>query len=131
MRAAAMVFATLALTGCSAATAGSGGASDDVITRAEIVETRAHSAFDVVRRLRPQFLRFRGRMDTAPGRTGPGMTEPVVYIDGVRLGGVASLRSIEAVDVAEIRYMSGADATTRFGTGHVAGVILVRTTTGE
>jgi hypothetical protein len=50
----------------------------------------------------------------------------VIYVNGMRAGPLEALRSISAVDVQEIRYISAADATTRWGTGHSGGVIEVR-----
>jgi hypothetical protein len=49
----------------------------------------------------------------------------VVYMDDTRLGEVASLSTIPAGRVREIRYISASDATTRWGTGHSSGVIQV------
>jgi hypothetical protein len=52
---------------------------------------------------------------------------PTVYLNNVRHGGVASLRDILVTDIQEIRFINAADATTRWGTGHGSGVIMVRT----
>ena len=54
-----------------------------------------------------------------------------VYLDGFRYGGIESLRSISASDVAEVRWLSSMDATTRFGTGNTAGAIAVTSRTGR
>jgi hypothetical protein len=48
-------------------------------------------------------------------------------MDDVRLGEPASMVNIPASRVKEIRFMNARDATTRFGTGHSSGVILVTT----
>jgi hypothetical protein len=88
----------------------------DVITQEEIAEVTAATAMDVVRRLRPAWLRVR-----------TGGDEAVVYIDRTRRGGLELLRSLVVEVVLEMRYMSPSDATTRFGTGHRGGVILVTT----
>jgi hypothetical protein len=50
-----------------------------------------------------------------------------VYLNNVRHGGVMSLRDILVTDIQEIRFISASDATTRWGTGHGSGVIMVRT----
>jgi outer membrane cobalamin receptor len=50
---------------------------------------------------------------------------PVVYVDNVRFGDLETLQSIPITGIAEIRYMSGPDATTRWGTGVLGGVIEV------
>jgi hypothetical protein len=78
-------------------------------------------AYAVVDRLRPQWLRSRG----ATSLRNPQPDYPVVYLDGTRWGPVGTLREINSNSVSEIRYISAAQATTRFGIGHMAGAILV------
>lgn len=78
------------------------------------------TAYEAVAMLRPAFLRARG----ATGSRGGG-TYAVVYLDDVRLGGLSELRSIQLAQVREIRYVGPADATTRWGTNHAGGAILV------
>ena len=51
----------------------------------------------------------------------------IIYMDDVRLGEPSSLTNIPASRVKEIRFMNARDATTRYGTGHSSGVILVLT----
>ena len=75
--------------------------------------------YESVRWFRPSFLR--GRSPTH---------EVVVYVDGLEVGGVASLHDIAASDVAYVAFLTPADATTRFGTGHPGGVLFVRTHRG-
>jgi hypothetical protein len=97
----------------------------DVITREEIQERApdAKSAYDVIQRLRPQFLRTRpsGSMkNSAP--------VPVkVYVDGSLRGGTYVLRDLLSQAIVSITYFDGSDATTRFGTNHENGAILVKT----
>jgi hypothetical protein len=109
----------------AAACASSGGAARgdrDVITLEQIQSVSASTAMDVIQRLRPEFVRGRGRSSVQD----PTAQFPVVYVDGVRTGGLEALRSISAIDVREIRYVNSTDATTRYGTGHTGGVIEVR-----
>lgn len=73
------------------------------------------TVYEAVRRLRPRWLQSR-----APGQ------EAVVFLDGARIGGIDELRILEANQVAEIRYRSGPDATTRYGTGYGGGTIEIR-----
>ncbi|HEU4566294.1 MAG TPA: hypothetical protein VFS05_16645 [Gemmatimonadaceae bacterium] len=93
------------------------------ITAEEIAATQATNAYEVTRLLRPSWLAGRGpqslRAEVSP--------YPVVYVDDQRMGGLEWLRTISAESVAEIRFVSASDATTRWGTGHPAGVILVLT----
>jgi len=110
------------LSGCSSTgdSSHSGGASDHIEFE-EIQAIEVSDAYQIVQRLRPRWLRSRGVMSI----NNPTPTSPVVYIDQVRHGHVNTLRQIEAGSVLELRYLSAGDATTRFGTGHPGGAILV------
>ena len=120
-RAFGVLALVLTLTGCARPPEpGTGRTSSDIITRAEIASTSFDNAFDAVQRLRPLFLRAR---TTATSRT----AYPVVYVDGIRRGAPEVLRTIAASTVAEIRYLSPAVASTRYGMNIVGGVIQVTT----
>jgi len=109
----------------------------DIITRAEIQDRApdVKTALDVVQRLRPHFLRERATGSittplTAEGnRNTAASRQPVqLYVNGARSGvPAAALRDIPAAAVIDILYLDASDATTRFGTGHDNGAILVRT----
>lgn len=90
--------------------------STNTLTAAEIAASTARSAFEAVDLLRPQWLRTRG-----------GTYLPAVYLDNTKYGEIDALRNIPAANIAEMQYLSSNDATTRFGTGHVGGAILVKT----
>lgn len=93
----------------------------DLITRQEIEALpEARTAFEVVTRLRPTWLNTRQGSITQP----PG--EVVVYVNDVRRGGPAALREVDRLQLGEIRRLRGVDATTRFGTDHEHGAILVK-----
>jgi hypothetical protein len=89
-------------------------ASSIRITKAEIDASNASSAYDVVSQLHPDWLRPpRSAMSGAIGAGQAGSTAmrtPVVlvYLDGVRMGGIDQLRSLTAASVMSIEY---ADAT--------------------
>ena len=92
--------------------------SRNVISSEEIAELPGYlSAADVVRRLRSTWLRTRGAAGTG------GNLEIQVYTDNVHAGGLDFLESRPMDGVVEIRYHNGRDATTRWGTGVVGGVI--------
>ena len=99
----------------------------DLITQEEIKERApaATDAFEVVRQLRPHFLRERTTGTMAEGS----QRQPVqVYIDGVlNATRTAALRDIRAELIIEIKYLNPSDATSRYGTGHMNGAILVAT----
>jgi len=111
---------------CAGTPRGTGGSNRNLITRTEITESRATTAYEVVQQLRPDFLR--GRV-SGSGTGNRAMDMPVVYLDGTRLGDLEQLRSISASIVLSIQLISSGDATTRWGTGHPAGVIEVKTRT--
>ena len=110
----------LGATGCAGGGAGGGasrpaGSSADHIVEAELEALYQLSALEAIRRLRPRWLQT---------RTG---TPPQVHVDGNPMGGAENLNALRAADIQEMRYLSAADATTRFGTNYVSGVILVST----
>lgn len=90
-----------------------------VIVSDEIQRANVSSAYDAVERLRPTFLH------STRGAAGYG--ERRVYIDGVYVGGLSQLRLIPAMTVREVQYLSGVEATTRFGTGNSGGALLITT----
>jgi hypothetical protein len=109
------------VTGCASASGRSAGTSD-VIGPDELNTVRVATAYEVVERLRPVFLRGRGQTSL----TGDPVY-PIVYVDGMRQGGPEALRRVPSQDVGQIRYITARDATTRWGTGHAAGAIEVTT----
>lgn len=113
-----------ALAACSSATQSSRAAQDrSILSSDEIQTVAATTAHEAVSRLRPEWLRRRGRISIQ----NPGAGEVVVYVDDVRFGGPESLRSIRVESVLQMERLDASDATTRFGTGHAGGAILVRT----
>jgi hypothetical protein len=93
-----------------------------VLLEDEIRGAQVATAYQIVARLRPEWLRRRGRASVRDPTAGA----VVVYLDGMRHGGVSTLDAIVAESVLEMEYLNGQEATTRFGTGHGGGVILVR-----
>ena len=128
MRWAAAALVVLAL-GCGSARPASSTASPfgnrDLITYEEInAQNRpGWSAWDLIAQMRPHFLRSRG----ATSLQDPTPVRAVVYLDGVLYGRLESLRSLNIEDIREIQFITSGDATTRFGTDHLGGAILIRT----
>jgi hypothetical protein len=79
------------------------------------------TAYGIVETLRPLWLRKRGRTSIA------NESAVAVYVDGARYGPPASLRDIPASSVDAMRFLPSAEATNRYGTGHVHGIIMVYT----
>ena len=124
MRAAATLFLLVLVTAC--ASTGTPGVRRDqkVIERAEVVESNQMNALDLVRTLRPQWLRPRG---VASMTNDP---EIMIYLDGVRAGGPAALSDIPAINIQSIRFYDAREAQFRFGVGHLHGAIDVTTRRG-
>jgi hypothetical protein len=113
---------TLGLSACSSAPATREKASSTaVITFNEIREAGYPDLFAAVQSLRPSWLRQRGQTSLRQ------RDFVKVYLDGALLGGVDFLRQITSSSVAEVRYMTGIEASNRYGLDHGMGAILVFT----
>ena len=96
------------------------------VSRAEIDErgANAHTAMQFLRRVRPAWLRSRG----SNSLTAAGAMYPVVYIDNIRRpGGLSALFQVPLSEIRRMEFIGPGDATTRWGTGHQSGVILITT----
>lgn len=108
----------LVLAGGCASSNGEGGPrrNADLITAEEFAGFAGTTAYEVVQRLRPNWLRGRSAADP-----------PVVFVDGIRMGGVQVLSTLQTTQFREIRHRGGPEATTLYGTGVGGGTIEVRT----
>ncbi len=87
----------------------------------EIQSSAANNAFDLIRNLRPLWLRGRGSKSVRYGMA----SYPVIYVDGSRYANINSLATIPAGNIVQIQFMSAGDATIRFGVNHPGGAILI------
>jgi hypothetical protein len=94
----------------------------NLITAAEIANSNESNAYDVVSRLRPMFLKSRGRTTI----NGPDYEYATVFVNGQRYGELSTLKMIVANQVDEIRYMGTGDAVSRYGMQYGTGVIDVK-----
>lgn len=117
-----VVLSTVACTSTGRVSSAGELGSLDAITREQIDPTDK-DAFDVVLRLRPVWLRPRGRASL----TTEERSYAAVFLDDVFYGSVDSLRGISSDEIDRIYFMNASDATTRYGTGYLAGIIHVRT----
>lgn len=86
------------------------------------------SLFDAIERLRPTWMRRRAPSGLASAAlTSP---FPAVLINASVHQDIEVLRSMRASDVAQVRYINAGDATTRYGTGLVNGLIEVTLKSG-
>ena len=99
-------------------------AKTHLITEDEIDASHGTTAYDVIQRLRPNFLAYRGETSFDRSKSQP---FPTVYVDGQWYGPIGTLSTIPAAQIATIRLYRSWDATTQFGTGKMAGVIAITT----
>lgn len=129
MRYATVILLTAVMAVPACTTAGQGGSSGrqrNLITLEELEPFQQLTAFDAIQQLRPRWLQARRAVNVR----GSGQVYPKVAVDGMPRGELGDLRTISAHAIQEIRFLSSADATTRFGTGYAAGVIEIRTKSG-
>ena len=109
-----IIFAVAA---CASSGRSDGGVRRDrnVITNAELISgVLDATVYDAVERLRPQWLRARGRVGSAPR---------VIWDNQPYQLDI--LRNMQPQDIDTLRFISAADATTRWGLGYPSGAIEV------
>ena len=52
---------------------------------------------------------------------------PVLYIDDIKRTGIDDLRALRPADIFEMRFLTGTQASGRYGSGHENGAIVVKT----
>ena len=120
----------LALSACASSGASTGGGarrSADQITYAEISTASALNAYDLINRLRPNWLRA-----PATGSIGGGVRSQIiaVYLDGHRLGDLESLRTLSTDGIRSMQWLDAARAATvltEIGSDAIAGAIVIKT----
>jgi hypothetical protein len=112
---------SLLLLGCVASTPGAKPRpippSSKKVLCEELRATREATLYDAIEASRPAFVHPRNA-----GREGPAL-----YVDDVPMAEFDAIYSLSLTDVLEVAFMSGPDATTRYGTGHTGGALLIRT----
>jgi len=96
----------------------------DIITREEIEESTAATAYDLVLNLRPQWLRTRGISTLAQAA---GEEDIIIYMNNARLGFRDAMRQVPLGAVQYLQFFSAREATHRWGAGHLHGAILIST----
>ena len=110
------------LVGC--ASSGKGTASpSNVISRLELDAVGSASVYDAVLRLHPNFLRSRGPTSVVNSSA---RTVAVVFVNETEYGEIESLQRFPASRVEEVRYYSGPEATTKWGSSYGSGVIALK-----
>ncbi len=121
-----VLFLALVVSGGCASGGGGGGAgsassSRDLIVEADLEGLDNLSVYEAIRRLRPNWLRYRGQAVMV----GPDRETLRVYLDGSYYGDADATGNLQVRNVLEIRFLDARQATLRFGTGHTVGAILV------
>ncbi len=105
------IMVLVVLMGCASSGSGtSGSRSERLITQDEIVTSTAKNAYEVIEQLRPRWLT---RLDRV-----------VVYMDNAPL--ILPLNGVAVQEIDQMEFLSAADATTRFGTNHPGGAIVIK-----
>ena len=118
-----LVWTFVGITACGPARSLPGGRSGTVLTRSQILTVPDGSAISVLRLLRPRWLE--ARIQATP--TNPNPVYARVYLDHIFYGEIESLYQIPSNSIERIEFLRALDATTRYGTGHMGGVIRVTT----
>ena len=117
-------FTLVVAVACSHPKMGPGEAYDSqVITEDEIIASHATNAFDVIHRLRSNFLTNRGPT-SLKNQSNP---FPTVYVDDQEFGPISTLASIPAAQISEIRLYRVSEANAKYGTHNLTGVIAITT----
>ena len=95
--------------------------SHDHIYYDEIQKSAATNAYDLIRNLRPLWLRGRGQKSFRNSQA----AYPVIYVNGDRHGGIDTLSSLSAANISEVQFLGASDATIRYGLNHAGGAILI------
>jgi len=120
-----VLSAGTSLAGCAARAAPVTQAADaTILTEAEIDSAHVSTAYDVIHKLRPQFLISRGKLSLDP--TTP-LALPRVYVDDQFYGDAATLRGIPTGTIESIRFYSASEAQYKYGHDNAAGVIAIAT----
>jgi len=117
-------FTLVVAVACSHPKMGPGEAYDSqVITEDEIIASHASNAFEVIHKLRSNFLTNRGATSTKNDSN----PFPIVYVDDQEFGPISTLSSIPAAQISLIRLYRVSEANAKYGTHNLTGVIAITT----
>ena len=105
--------------------------SASMITRRQVdsLAVRYPNAYDLIRTVRPNMFVTRELREPRPVHDGF-VGDPIgvkVFLDDVFVGGTDMLRRIPSRSIIFVQHLSAPDATTRYGSGMTAGVIVITT----
>lgn len=99
----------------------------DLITATEIATSGTTNAWDMINRLRPNWLK-----QQSVGSVGGGARTQVVavYVDGQRFGDISTLRTFSTSSILSAQWLDAARAATvlnEVGSDPIAGAIIIKT----
>jgi len=111
--------------GCSHPQLGPGEVyNSQVITEDEIIASRASTAYEVIHKLRANFLTNRGETSFNKNQSNP---YPTVYVDDQEFGPISTLSSIPAAQITMIQLYRVSEANAKYGSHNLSGVISITT----
>ncbi len=120
-----LALLAVVLVACSPPRLGPGSISNSqLITEDEVIASRGSDAFEVIQKVRANFLTYRGETSLDKTKSRP---YPTVYVDGQEFGPIGSLRTVPASEISTIRLYRAWEAATKFGSGNMGGVIAITT----
>jgi len=119
--------AVVGFSGCASSGTTPAQSSPDRITSTEIANSSASNAYELINRVRPNWLKR-----IAPGSLSGGVRSQVVlvYIDGSKYGDLTSLRSLSISGLKSIQWLDAVRAGTllpNIGSEPIAGAIVIST----
>ena len=96
-----------------------GGSVRNVITQDEIDSSRAANVYELINHLHAEFLIDRGRTSIITNQH----SRAVVFLNDQEYGIPETMRNIPVSRISEVRYFTGPEAITRFGSQYGGGVI--------
>jgi hypothetical protein len=118
--------AVILLAGCVACASApaNGGTNLQLITQQEIEKTNAHNAYEVVRKLRPNYQVGRRNITI---NTPQDRTTPDVYLNGQLQGPTEMLASVPVSSIAEIRLYHAGEVSPQWEQNSPSGLIAIKT----
>ncbi len=124
MRTVATLLLAVAMTTACASTGAGHRTTHNRITFEELQRSDQTNALDVIKSMRPQWLRTRGPT------TIMGSDPVMLYIDGMRMDYIDELQNVPRMNIQEIRFYPGPEAQAKWGLNHTNGAIEVITRRG-
>lgn len=98
-----------------------------VISGDDLRATQASTLYDAVQRYHPEWLVARTGGGGSSTGLSSGNTEVQVFIDAQHAGGLDVLRQFAPSQAASLKFYTGSEAESRWGTGYLNGVIQIVT----